>query len=95
MKNDDLKVELINKHNRAKIQNIIITEFMDNNQYGSLVGKKLKETTVPYENILHILNENKEYIKGKTTSIQNRFGRVSYIFKVIENNYSIIKNYNL
>ena len=79
--------------NRNKIINTIINSFLINNrQCSSLIGKKLNETKIPYEYILKIIEDNKPFIIEKTKDFNNTFGKVAYIFKIIENYYSIIVN---
>jgi len=90
MRNNILsKDELIQKEARAKIHIIIKTELLDNNSStDGYLGKKLKNITIDYTVLLIMLNENMPKFKYRFETISSPYGRINYIFKVLEEQIS-------
>lgn len=75
-------------NNRNTVIRIFVKEFLNSNsQYNSLIGKKLKETIIPLDDIVEIISDNKDLIANKTKTFKNVFGKVNYIFKMIDTYY--------
>jgi len=85
-------MRITNKTNTERdliIRNFIVYFLNNERKYASLLGKKLNETLIPLDYILNTLEKNKIFMIDKTNLIQNAYGKVSYLFKMIENYYSI------
>lgn len=79
------KEELIQKEARMKIHTIIKTELLNNNSStDGYLGKKLKNISIDYTILLIMLNENMPKFKYKFETISSPYGRIGYIFKVLE-----------
>jgi len=87
--NKIIKDELVQKEARMKVHTTIKTELLDNNSPAdSFLGKKLKNITIDYTILQIMLDENMPTLKRRLSSIHNTYGKINYIFKVLEEQIS-------
>ena len=75
--------------NRYKLNKIITDELLNGDiTLGGYVGKRIKNITIDTDVLLIIFDENKQKLINKMPSIQSGYGKVNYIFAVIEEQIS-------
>lgn len=79
----------VNKQNRDKIFKTIMEQLLDNNScIASYLGKRIKDITIDYGVLFIMLEENMTKFKLKVPTIPSPYGKINYIFKVLEEQIS-------